>query len=111
LIKLERITTSINETGSLESIQVFFKKLNYTHRCVQLAWSADKNHPAAWVELITKMKEGILTAFDSVVSQREEEVKRSEGQRQMPGWNFCTFFILKVSFRLSVSSLLSNCEI
>lgn len=57
------------------------------------------------------MKEGILTAFDSVVSQREEEVKRSEGQRQMPGWNFCTFFILKVSFRSPMSPLLSNCQI
>lgn len=50
------------------------------------------------------MKEGILTAFDSVVSQREEEVKRSEGQRQMPGWNFCTYFILKVSVYHSTST-------
>ena len=37
-----------------------------------------------------------MAAFDSAVMQRSEEVKRSENQRQMPGWNFCTFFILKV---------------
>lgn len=49
-----------------------------------------------WADLTTKIKEGVLSAFDSALAQREEEVRRSEGQRQMPGWNFCTFFILKV---------------
>lgn len=39
-----------------------------------------------------------MTAFDAAVSQREEEVRRSESQQSMPGWNFCTFFILKVRF-------------
>jgi hypothetical protein len=64
---------------------------------VQLVWSTTGNeNPAVWADLITKIKDGILSAFDSAVTHREEEVKRSEGQRQMPGWNFCTFFILKV---------------
>lgn len=70
--------------------------LNRSVRCVQLAWSYDQDNPAAWADLISKLKDGIISAFDAAVSQREEEVKRSEGQRQMPGWNFCTFFILKV---------------
>ena len=65
-------------------------------RCVQLVWSADKDNPAMWADLVTKIKEGLLSAFDAALAQREEEVKRSEGQRQMPGWNFYTFFILKV---------------
>ena len=69
---------------------------NSWSRCVQLVWSADKDNPAVWADLITKIKEGVLSAFDAALTQREEEVKRSEGQRQMPGWNFCTFFILKV---------------
>ena len=43
------------------------------------------------------MRDGILSALDSAISQRDDEVKRSESQKQMPGWNFCTFFILKVS--------------
>jgi hypothetical protein len=50
-----------------------------------------------WGEFIARLKDGILSAFDASVSQREDEVRRSESQRQMPGWNFCTFFILKVS--------------
>jgi hypothetical protein len=54
-------------------------------------------NPAAWVDVVAKIKEGLLFSFDSAVSLREEEVRRSESQRQMPGWNFCTFFILKAS--------------
>jgi hypothetical protein len=46
---------------------------------------------------VNKIKEGILFSFDAAVGQREDEVRRSENQRQMPGWNFCTFFILKVT--------------
>ncbi|EEB93507.1 hypothetical protein MPER_07821 [Moniliophthora perniciosa FA553] len=44
---------------------------------------------------------GLGRAFQASVAQREEDVKRSEGQRQMPGWNFCTFFILKESLASS----------
>ena len=55
-----------------------------------------KDNPAAWAELLSKVKDGILSAFDTAVSSRDEEVRRSESQQSMPGWNFCTFFILKV---------------
>ncbi|KAG7092380.1 hypothetical protein E1B28_008737 [Marasmius oreades] len=68
-------------------------------RCVQLLLTID--NPAVWGEVINKIKDGVLLAFQSSVNQREEEVKRSEGQRQMPGWNFCTFFILKESLARS----------
>ncbi|KAJ7940762.1 trafficking protein particle complex subunit 10 [Mycena leptocephala] len=66
-------------------------------RCVQLAWTPGYDNPAAWAEFVNKLKDGLLTSFDLAVSQREDDVKRSESQRQMPGWNFCTFFILKES--------------
>ncbi|KAI0082757.1 hypothetical protein K474DRAFT_1681152 [Panus rudis PR-1116 ss-1] len=76
-------------------------------RCVELVWSYDSEFedPTAWAELIGKVKEGILSAFDAALTQREEEVKRSEGQRQMPGWNFCTFFILKESLANSFEGM------
>ncbi|KAF8529300.1 trafficking protein particle complex subunit 10 [Hysterangium stoloniferum] len=70
-------------------------------RCVQVIWSQGAITPAACTDLTTKMKDGIMSAFDSAVAQRSEEVKRSENQRQMPGWNFCTFFILKESLASS----------
>lgn len=74
-------------------------KFNRVWRCVQLTWSPGKDNPTTWVDFSSKLKDGLLGAFDTVVTFREEEVKRSEGQRQMPGWNFCTFFILKARFR------------
>ncbi|EIN07448.1 hypothetical protein PUNSTDRAFT_144927 [Punctularia strigosozonata HHB-11173 SS5] len=78
-------------------------------RCVQLAWTPAQDNPAAWAEIINKIKDGVLSAFDSAISLREEEVKRSENQRQMPGWNFCTFFILKESLASSFEDV-NLCE-
>ncbi|KAG9035765.1 hypothetical protein FRB95_010533 [Tulasnella sp. JGI-2019a] len=74
-------------------------------RCVQLAWAVGSDDPGAWSDLLSKMKEGILSTFDAHIMQREEEVRRSETQRQMPGWNFCTFFILKESLAYSFEGL------
>ncbi|KAI0306635.1 hypothetical protein B0F90DRAFT_1691802 [Multifurca ochricompacta] len=74
-------------------------------RCVQLAWPLAQDNPAAWAELLSKVKDGLLSAFDTAVSQRDDEVRRSEGQQSMPGWNFCTFFILKESLAASFEGM------
>ncbi|EGO20910.1 hypothetical protein SERLADRAFT_452051 [Serpula lacrymans var. lacrymans S7.9] len=90
-----------NMKGSvLDKIKADFN-VDKRDRCVQIAWSTGLNSPAIWADLINKFKDGLLSAFDSAVSQREDEVKRSESQRHMPGWNFCTFFILKESLATS----------
>ncbi|KAI1858755.1 uncharacterized protein JN550_012505 [Neoarthrinium moseri] len=49
----------------------------------------------AWNDLISKMRDLILSSFDMRVSQYEEDIKEKDTQRSLPGWNFCTFFILK----------------
>ncbi|KAI2626353.1 cis-golgi transport protein particle complex subunit [Xylaria nigripes] len=49
----------------------------------------------AWSDLITKFRSLILTSFDMRVTQYEEDIKEKDAQRSLPGWNFCTFFILK----------------
>ncbi|WVQ93773.1 hypothetical protein IAU59_000851 [Kwoniella sp. CBS 9459] len=75
-------------------------------RCVQLNLPAPGIHdPAAWPELINKLKESLVTAFDSAVIEREEEVKRGESQRLNVGWNFCTWFLLKESLAQSFESV------
>ncbi|PFH52452.1 hypothetical protein AMATHDRAFT_74243 [Amanita thiersii Skay4041] len=75
-------------------------------RCLQLTWApGSEGNAATWGELLNKIKDGIVHAFDCAISQREEEVKRSESQRQMPGWNFCTFFILKESLSNSFEGM------
>ena len=49
----------------------------------------------AWDDLISKMKTLILSSFDLRVRQYEEDIKQRVAQRSLPGWNFCTFFVLK----------------
>lgn len=49
----------------------------------------------AWADLMGKFKSLILSSFDCRVTQYEEDIKEKDAQRSLPGWNFCTFFILK----------------
>ncbi|KAL7275089.1 hypothetical protein RUND412_001991 [Rhizina undulata] len=49
----------------------------------------------AWLDLISKLKGSILTSFDKRVAQYEEDIREKDMQRRLPGWNFCTFFVLK----------------
>ncbi|KAI9923776.1 hypothetical protein MW887_008258, partial [Aspergillus wentii] len=46
-------------------------------------------------DLVEKIKNAILASFDLRVAQYEEDIKEKDSQRSLPGWNFCTFFILK----------------
>lgn len=48
-----------------------------------------------WDDLMAKMKSLILASFDLRVNQYEEDIKEKELQRNLPGWNFNTFFVLK----------------
>ena len=59
---------------------------------VQQRSQDDKN---GWEDLITKMKSLILSSFDLRVNQYEDDIREKEQQRNLPGWNFNTFFVLK----------------
>ncbi|PIL24147.1 hypothetical protein GSI_13900 [Ganoderma sinense ZZ0214-1] len=95
------------KTSVLDKVKADFN-LDKKDRYVQLVWSAEKDNPTVWADFISKVKDGVLSSFDAALVQREEEMKRSEGQRTMPGWNFCTFFILKASRVESVASSLEG---
>lgn len=49
----------------------------------------------AWLDLVSKFKLLILSSFDMRVGQYEEDIREKDAQRSLPGWNFCTFFVLK----------------
>jgi hypothetical protein len=49
----------------------------------------------AWIDLVSKLKSLILSSFDMRVGQYEEDIREKDAQRTLPGWNFCTFFVLK----------------
>lgn len=50
---------------------------------------------AAWQDSITKLRNLILASFDLRVRQYEDDIRERGSQRALPGWNFCTFFVLK----------------
>lgn len=54
-----------------------------------------QEHSNAWADVITKFKNLILISFDLRVREYEEDIRERDAQRALPGWNFCTFFILK----------------
>ncbi|KAM0326206.1 hypothetical protein ACHAQA_006803 [Verticillium albo-atrum] len=55
----------------------------------------EKDAEVAWQELLAKFKSLILASFDMRVTQYEDDIREKDAQRLLPGWNFCTFFILK----------------
>jgi hypothetical protein len=61
---------------------------------VELADRAQEENEA-WDDVILKFKSLILSSFDLRVSQYEEDIREKDSQRSLPGWNFCTFFVLK----------------
>ncbi|KAJ9601945.1 hypothetical protein H2200_013504 [Cladophialophora chaetospira] len=48
-----------------------------------------------WQDLIDSLKSCILRSFDARVTQYESDIRDRDSQRHLPGWNFCTFFVLK----------------
>ncbi|KAH0559500.1 hypothetical protein GP486_003985 [Trichoglossum hirsutum] len=60
-----------------------------------LSGEALREQENAWSDVISKLKSLILTSFDLRVGQYEEDVREKDAQRNLPGWNFCTFFVLK----------------
>jgi hypothetical protein len=48
-----------------------------------------------WNDLMNKLKALILSSFSLRVNQYEEDIRERDAQRSLPGWNFCTFFVLK----------------
>ncbi|KAL8769857.1 MAG: hypothetical protein Q9209_004295 [Squamulea sp. 1 TL-2023] len=48
-----------------------------------------------WEDFVSKTKSLILSSFDLRVTQYEEDIKEKDAQRNIPGWNFNTFFVLR----------------
>lgn len=59
----------------------------------------------AWNDVVAKLKLLILSSFDLRVRQYEEDIKERGSQRSLPGWNFCTFFVLKEGLSMGLESV------
>ncbi|KAJ3011981.1 UNVERIFIED_CONTAM: Trafficking protein particle complex subunit 10 [Siphonaria sp. JEL0065] len=49
-----------------------------------------------WTDFFIKLRELILSSFNGKLLQYDEDTRRLDAQRLLPGWNYCQFFILKV---------------
>lgn len=54
-----------------------------------------RDEKRGWNDLVSKLKFLILASFDLRVGQYEDDIRERESQRNLPGWNFNTFFVLK----------------
>ncbi|KAI9202421.1 uncharacterized protein BJ171DRAFT_514013 [Polychytrium aggregatum] len=63
-------------------------------RFVQLKLGSTDSQES-WIEFIAKLKEALVTSFNQQILQFEEDTRRLDSQRLMPGWNFCQYFIMK----------------
>lgn len=103
---MEKFQSDFNSSGKgavdrVAQIRIGINDVPYDHlpRVVPAVptgyMETDADARAAWDALIAKFKDLILTSFDRRVAQYEEDIKEKDAQRTLPGWNFCTFFILK----------------
>jgi hypothetical protein len=90
MIKLGPISIVPRKIGMREPLQ------NAHARCAQIrSCDTEGEELEMWQDILGKIKEGVLQSFDSRVLQYEEDIRKMDAQRTTPGWNYCTFFILK----------------
>ncbi|ORZ34261.1 hypothetical protein BCR44DRAFT_1178879 [Catenaria anguillulae PL171] len=53
-----------------------------------------KSHEG-WSDFFTRIKDGLLTSFETQVARYDDDIQRLDAQRMIPGWNYCQFFLLK----------------
>ncbi|KAI9699259.1 MAG: hypothetical protein M1836_002869 [Candelina mexicana] len=96
----DKLCADFNSTSKYATDRVAQIRLEKGPEAAQPATSAPlsesvQEHDKAWQDLISKFKSLILTSFDLRVSQYEHDIREKDSQRNLPGWNFCTFFVLK----------------
>lgn len=57
----------------------------------------------AWNDLFELFADSIFLGFSQLLLTLEDDVRRIEAQKQLPGWNFCSFFLCKVLFQTSLA--------
>ncbi|GAA5964623.1 hypothetical protein JCM3765_007645 [Sporobolomyces pararoseus] len=92
------------KSGIVDKIKADFNT-GKKDRCIQVAQGASAEDPTAWAEFSNKVKEGIITTFDSNVSLYEESVRKADSQRQLEGWHFLPFFLQKEALAESFEAM------
>jgi hypothetical protein len=65
-------------------------------QCCRINLAADQAEiDSEFAELVVQIKACILSSLDKRIADHQERIANMEAQRNVPGWNFCTYFILK----------------
>lgn len=63
------------------------------------------SNPEVWSDLITRLKESLINALEANVQSTEEDLRRLDAQRTVPGWNYCVFFERKEALAFAFESM------
>lgn len=86
----EKVRTDFNGSSKTAVDRVALVQITRDSQTAQ-----SQGSPDGWEDFIAKAKSLILSSFDLRVTQYEEDIKERDSQRNIPGWNFNTFFVLK----------------
>ncbi|TIC49572.1 hypothetical protein E3Q04_04311, partial [Wallemia mellicola] len=98
------LSTKSNNLFKIKNSTLNKLKMDFNNqRCIQINRLGVNGieDPNCWDPLIDKLKELTYIGFNTNIQMRLQDVEKSENQINLPGWNFCTFFILKESIALS----------
>lgn len=59
----------------------------------------------SWGKTLDVLGDSIYSSFWCHVLALEDDMRRMDAQRKLPGWNFCTFFITKEALALAYESV------
>lgn len=91
------------QRGIYDKLRADFNSGQKRDRCVII--SKDGNDLEIWSDVLAKIKDGILSGFSERVKVYEQEIDKFNEKRDVAGWNFGTFFVLKESLALSFENM------
>lgn len=92
---IEKLRADFNGTSKTAVNRVAQVQLGQLTEVSQGERHKPSGRSVGWDDLTSKLKALILMSFDLRVTQYENDIKEKESQRNLPGWNFNTFFVLK----------------
>lgn len=93
--------------GVFDKLRTDFNIDPKTDRCFQLRseYATESERQDAWKSLINKVKEGILEAFSTRVELYEDEITKLLNEKDIEGWNFGKFFVMKEGLALAFEGM------
>lgn len=94
-------------SGVFDKIKADFNSGSKKDRCLQIRYgmSSEIESMELWSEITTRIKEGVLEAFGRRAELYQEEITKLEAKRNILGWNFGTFFVMKEGLALSFENI------